>query len=677
MKTIVLNLWAIQMRVSLKCKSWQLMPGCLFWAFAHLFPGTATAQAEEPPARPVIWLRGDLGPVTSAIWPDWRGEKWGATAISGEGPSHTASFNFNKALVFDGVNDYMKVSYSLEKLPAFTMIAVYHPADTTERGVWGAEKALARKAMLTTQNALGPDNTLDAFSRKEPVPVPVLSTVVQNWAETPAIGDSAFLALGSAGGALGKAPFKGTMAEFMVFDRALNFLERLQAETYLAIKYGIPLQNSNYVSSFEEVLWHGEDNDGFSSRIAGIGRDDAFSLYQKQSGSSHDTTRLLLVSAGAFAPSNMGNLSHINNGDFLLWGDNNGQLADKPGQGADTLLPVLERRWLLDATGATAHQVATDVQLNMAVLPASSLGYWLVVDRSGKGDFTADQLEYFLPDSVSADNVAFFRNIKWDTDRSGTDAFSFARGKSLLAVISSLQQPTCLVTDGGSAAITVVGGRAPYQYELKNTLTGFSQKWQGSSSTIKKEHLTAGEYTLHVTDADRSQSSRTFSLQNPDALLVDLGEDLQLAEGGEITLDATAGVPDSVSVTYTWEGSNGFRSTEGRVRITEPGDYKVTVTNNKGCMFRDEIKIHGPESRDFMVYPNIVSIGDSYRVDVSLPRPASISIKVYDLRGNLQHEVRGDNQATYSFRLPAKNTGMYMVVLQTHDSLTSKKIIIY
>lgn len=673
MKTIVLNFTQIMFYASVKCKSlvsvakWQVVVLALFLSNA------SSAQPGAQITNPVLWLRGDLGQVSPTFWSDGRNEKWGANALSGEAPSAKGTLNFNKALVFDGVNDYMQIPYSLEKLPSFTVIAVYLPADTTERGVFGTEKAVARKAMLSTKKALGPDDAVDKFS--ESGQTPVLNTVIQSWSESLEIGDGAYIALGSAGKESAKTPFKGLVAEFMVYDRSLSFMERLQAETYLAIKYGIPLVNSNYVSSAEEVLWHSEKNNGYANRITGIGRDDAFLLHQKQSASALDSSRLLVVSAGPLAASNAANKSQLNNADFLLWGDNNAPLTDRAAQEANAVLPVLDRKWLMDVTGSRASQIGTELQLDLSLLPASSLGYWLVIDRSGTGDFNADKLEYVPADSISADSIAYFRNIKWDTDLSGTDLFSFARARQMLALIDNIGQPVCPAPANGSASMRIVGGKAPYKYELSNAATGYYQNWDGTDAA-RQDLLAAGDYTLQVTDANGYTSVRTFTLQAPEVLLVDLGENRQLKQGGEIVLDASVHVPDFGAVTYAWAGSNGFSSTQARVHITEPGQYSVTVTNRNGCSFEDKIVIHGPDD-NFLVYPTVLKSGDSYTMSVLLQEPASVTVRIYDLKGLLLQEIKGENQSEYRFKGTALRGGMYMVVLETSDKQAAKKLFVY
>lgn len=627
------------------------------------------AQSIDSVAAPAIWLRADQGNISSVLWPDRSGNKRDATALSGEGPSDKGIFNYNKALIFDGINDYMKIPYSLEALSGLTMIAVYESADTTERGIWGVEKGVSRNSMLSTKRVLGPDSLVDMYGNFGKIPA--LNTIVQNWTKTATLGEGAYLALGSAGKERPIKPFKGAIAEVMVFDRVLPFLERLQIESYLAIKYGIPLQASNYLSSAQQVLWHGENNKALSTRITGIGRDDAFGLYQKQAKSSLDTTAFLKLSAGSLASSNTQNKTVIPNGHFLVWGDNGMGLTTKPG--LDSILSFVDRKWLIAATGNTVHQLPTELQIDASLLPTEALGYWLVIDRSGQGNFAVDNLEYIFPTHLSKDSIAFFKNLKWDTDRSGKDNYGFVRAQHMLALVKA-NPPSCTNPTAGSATFSVVAGKAPFQYQLTNAATGLFREWK--TENMEQKGLSTGEYTLKVTGADGYQVTRTFTLSMPDALKVDLGKDQALVGNQNIVLDATTYIPDSVLVSYRWQNSFGFSSKEGKINVTQSGVYKVFVTNEKGCVFSDEIIISGAAAQRFEVFPTLVSKGGLYNVSVSLEQSAPINIKVFDAKGMLYQARKGDSQAEYHFILPVKEPGMYMVVLQTSKGVETRKLVV-
>jgi hypothetical protein len=650
-------------------------PSCfVFIVLLSLTPlHQSRAQSAGSTLVPKVWLRADGAKPAPGLWPDYSGQGLDATALAGEAPLAGKPLNFNPSFSFDGVNDYLKVPFNPEGTTGMTLFTVFASADTTERGVWGSEATPARNTMLSTRRTLGPEETLEPYGNHENRPV--ISALVQHWTRSAAPTEGAFLALGSGGKTREGKPFKGRLLEFIVFDRALSFLERIQVQTYLSLKYGIPLQEGNYVSAREAVLWHSEDNQTFSNRVTGIGRDDAFGLYQKQSASAVDTTGLLTIGVSRIATTNDKNTSKINNGDFLLWGDNGMSLSVKRGVGADSLLSLVERQWLVKPTGATVQSLACELQVDFSLLPPDSLGYWLVVDRSGKGNFSPDNLEYLLPDSISRNRVAYFRNLHFDADLSGSDRFGLARAQPLLALVHQVRSPDCKNPTSGSLSFSIIGGKAPFAYALSSK-SGFSRQWEGTSEAVASG-LPAGAYTLKVTDGEGNTTQRQIVLSMPDALVVDLGPDQQLSPDKDLVLDASLQVTDSVAVTYAWESNYGFRSSGPKVRLTESGIYKVTLTTPQGCTFTDQIILSGTAAQRFSVQPTLVAAHGRYTVNVSLTQPAAAQVKVYDLKGKLHGQMQGEGQQEY--RLPglAPEPGLYLIVLETPTGVETRKLLVH
>lgn len=117
--------------------------------------------------------------------------------------------------------------------------------------------------------------------------------------------------------------FSGQLNEVMVFEDKLTADQMDRLETYLAIKYGTTYANGarDYKNSAGNVVWSATTNAGLQNNIAGIGRDDNGALHQKQSWSTNPG-RQVLIGTGALAGSNAGNAAGLNNGQFLIWGDN-------------------------------------------------------------------------------------------------------------------------------------------------------------------------------------------------------------------------------------------------------------------------------------------------------------------------------------------------------------------
>lgn len=645
---------------------------------AHLiffFFSWTHAQTTDTVASPRVWLTADRSALTSNGWADVGLFKNDAAGVSpGSTPSAFAMINFNRSLVFDGVDDYLKVPYSLDGLAEFSVLAVFHSADTTERGIWGSEES-SRKVLLTTRRAVGPDSIADVYGKAEKMTV--LNSVVQSWDDAGISSAGGFTAIGSAGISRNYKPFKGSIAELIVFNRALTFLERVQYETYLAIKYGTGLRGGNFVSSGEKVLWHVEQNARYGHNIAGIGRDDHFKLFQRQSGSAYDSG-LLVINAGTLADSNPASKAAINNLDFILWGDNGMPLTTKPGEGADSLLSFVERKWLVTATGNTAKILPTELRIDVNKLPAEPMSYWLVIDRSGRGNFSSGNLEYILPDRTSNGKIVY-RNVLWDTDGSGKDNFGFARAKNLFAVVRTLKNPSCTDETAGRIRIEVIAGDPAFNFTLTEADGKIAaREWRQKLDSVEQRDLPGGQYTLTLKDGSRESLTRTFNMTVPDALYFSLGPDRPLSSTEPVILDVSSQIPDSVKVSYRWENSFGLRSSDKSITATEHGIYRVFVTKEKdGCEFTDDVAITGAETQAVAVYPTILKGNESFNVSISMEDPAGVLVKVYNAKGIMVDEMRGADNSEYQFITRPSGSGVFLVVIQTPRGMETHKIIVY
>ena len=633
------------------------------------------AQTTDSLMAPRVWLSADRSQLTANGWADVGLFRNDATGVSpGSMPSVYAMINFNRSLVFDGVDDYLKIPYSLDGLAELSVLAVFQSADTTERGIWASEES-TRKVLLTTRRAVGPDSIADVYGKAERIAV--LNSVIQSWDDAGVSSGGGYTAIGSAGISRNYKPFKGSIAELIVFNRALTFLERVQYETYLAIKYGTGLRGGNFVSSNEKVLWHVEQNARYGHNIAGIGRDDHFKLYQKQSASAYDSG-LLVINAGTLADSNPANKATINNLDFILWGDNGLPLNTKPGEGPDSLLSFVERKWLVTATGNTAKLLPTELRIDVSKLPAEPMGYWLVIDRSGRGNFSADNLEYIVADRTSSGKI-IYKNVMWDTDGSGKDNFGFARAKDLFAVVRTLKNPSCTDETAGRIRIEVIAGEPAFNFTLTEANAKISpREWRQKVDSVEHRDLLGGEYTLTLKDGSRESLTRHFQLNVPDALYFSLGADRPLSSTDPIVLDVSAQIPDSVKVSYRWENSFGFRSSEKSITATEHGIYRVFVTKDKdGCVFTDDVAITGAEAQVIAVYPTILSSDENYNVSISMEEQASVTVRVFNATGLMIDEMYGTDNSEYQFIARIKDSGVFLVVIQTPSGIETRKVVVH
>ncbi len=138
-----------------------------------------------------------------------------------------------------------------------------------------------------------------------------------------------------------------------------------------------------------------------------------------------------------------------------------------------------------------------------------------------------------------------------------------------LELDSAITNVSCNGGSDGVIDLTVIGGAAPYTYAWSNTAT-----------TEDINGLSAGTYSVTVTDKFGCTISKSFTVYEP-ALLVanialDSNESCTGAFDGGLTASATGG---TMPYSYAWSNGAGTATIKG----IKAGNYSVTITDSNGC----------------------------------------------------------------------------------------------
>jgi gliding motility-associated-like protein len=150
---------------------------------------------------------------------------------------------------------------------------------------------------------------------------------------------------------------------------------------------------------------------------------------------------------------------------------------------------------------------------------------------------------------------------------------------TILTITSTAINETCTQNDG-AAIINVNGGVTPY-----NIL------WNTNATTDSLANLTAGTYTVTVTDANGCSMSDTIIVAIPPVLNLDslIKNDLSCNNAN----DGNAAIYISGGTTpYTYNWSNGADTSH--IQNLSSGSYFVTVTDTTGCELMDSVTINEP-----------------------------------------------------------------------------------
>jgi uncharacterized protein (TIGR02145 family) len=140
---------------------------------------------------------------------------------------------------------------------------------------------------------------------------------------------------------------------------------------------------------------------------------------------------------------------------------------------------------------------------------------------------------------------------------------------AVLSISNNIVNSSCPLATNGSITTTVAGGVSAYSYQ-----------WSNGATTTNINSLTAGIYTLTVTDANgctKTQQATVLSGTNfPTVSLTNNSPICALGINGTISSTVAGG---STPYTYLW--SNG--ATVTNINGLTSGTYSLTVTDNNGC----------------------------------------------------------------------------------------------
>ena len=197
----------------------------------------------------------------------------------------------------------------------------------------------------------------------------------------------------------------GDMAEIIVYDGTPTATEEDKIQSYLSVKYGITLASMNYLSSDGTTIWDNTANSAYHYDIAGIGHDAGSGLFQKQS-KSVNSDAIVTMSSEAIAVNNAANGTLLDNGEFLLWGNDNASLSDiKRDELPTGYFARINREWVVDMTGTVENvHVEIDISDFGFLIGDEASDYYLLVDDND--NFTSGATG-IAGSTLSGDKVTF------------------------------------------------------------------------------------------------------------------------------------------------------------------------------------------------------------------------------------------------------------------------------
>ena len=299
----------------------------------------------------------------------------------------------------------------------------------------------------------------------------------------------------------------GDIMEFAYYQAtALSNSDRNKIESYLAVKYGITLNQTiptDYVDSAGNIIYAASGSHSvYNNDIAGIGIDSSSGLSQSSSRSLNADDIVRMNGASSMA-----------SGEFMLWGNNNddnGTIAEIATGIPGTTTTRLDRVWRVDETGDVGTVSVSFDLSSISVTGTTASNFGLLVD-SGDSDFTSGSR--MIAAASYTGGVVTFNNV----DFSDGDYFTLATNIVQPSVTMSVS-PTTIGETGGTTVSTVTAtlsgpwhSTVTVNFSFTGSATGGGVDYTASASSVVIPATATISGSFTVTSVDDALAEGTES----------------------------------------------------------------------------------------------------------------------------------------------------------------------
>jgi hypothetical protein len=265
--------------------------------------------------------------------------------------------------------------------------------------------------------------------------------------------------------------------------------------------------------------------------------------------------------------------------------------------------------------------------------------WWLTWQDNTTGESVTGLSEGLHYVSVSDSNGCVF-----------TEYFNVESPDSLSVEITDSKAPHCYGHNDAYIEIEPSGGVGSYTYV-----------WSNGSTTNRAENLAVGNYTLTMTDGNNCTYTKSFEVDQPEQVLVDLGSDMLICPNNTVFLDGQD------FDTYQWVADGKQLSDERFLAIETEGTYYLEVTDSIGCKAYDTIHVavgNNALQAEFLMTSQSY-LGDTLRV-FELSNMVLDSMR-WEFNEEELEDVTPENMAEYILWLNTLQEGMFNVALYAYS----------
>jgi len=280
----------------------------------------------------------------------------------------------------------------------------------------------------------------------------------------------------------------------------------------------------------------------------------------------------------------------------------------------------------------------------------------------------------------------------WNTGHTGAHITGLTAGKYFVTVSDSrgcsiqekvvLSYPEEVVVD--NATITPITCHGGNDGKIVLTLSGgkgaVTVSWYDAEGNSISEHITNNGKTIYGLKAGRYKAifrdqsdcptvEQLYEVSQPEKTVINIPSQITICQGDTRSFDLSADFP---SATFRWtDGTGSLLSTEPSFTISAQGEYKVEITNEKGCKDTTTFRVLQSDkilTVDFLAATNtyynytVKLVNLSHNITSQWILPAEVTL-IKEENGDA--EVRFPNEGTYTIGLKGFLDGCEKILYKT------------
>ena len=239
-----------------------------------------------------------------------------------------------------------------------------------------------------------------------------------------------------------------------------------------------------------------------------------------------------------------------------------------------------------------------------------------------------------------------------DNNCTTTREFTVGTPEPVKNHLASVRDALCYGYSDGRIETHTTGGVGDYTYV-----------WNTGETTSYADSLKAGNYTVVVADSHECLDTAIYEVGEPEALKVDLGDDVTICPGNVHVFDG------GEYASYLWKNvvENKEIETNRYLTTSEAGEYAIEVTNEIGCLAKDTVSMSiGKDAlvANFLMASD-VALSDTVMLVEMLNLPVDSVRWEYDKEAF--EDIAVDDAEDYLYYLTTSNMGRYYVTMWAYS----------